>query len=190
MSIITIHEWPLAVGKEIVDLFYDGGVLKHLWRGNEAAKFRNSPLNILKLWVEYRYQKPPGGIAHYIVIIERETATGWEELVKDDVTIVQRDDELHGLQKDYNLWVPRGLFLKEDIIFRFKINTWIQLYSQSGDDWSFDDKIYTATFKKPTLRAVEASVVSIHDALDQELRVYRREMRARRSKRSKRKRTK
>lgn len=186
----TIHEWPLAVGKEIVVLFNDYGTPKTLWRGEQAATFKGGVRNILKLWVEYRYQKPPGGIARYRVIIKRENSTGWTEVEKDEVIIVQEpiDEEVHGLRREYNLLVPGPWFPREDIIFHFRICTEIEKYC-SGE-WSEDKKDYTATFKKPPVKLVEGYVYSIKEGLDQELGVYRREMRDRRSKRSKGRRTK
>jgi hypothetical protein len=173
----TIHNWPV---RPIVTLVSEFASWETQWHGEDAHTFAGGIQNVLKLLVEFKYQKPYGGSARYRVAIDRRDDSAWTNTITDVVSFYPdpTDTAWHTETKEYELSITVPLFLRASKALDFRITSQIEgpghmdTGSGSGSPgfWSpAETHEYVATFEKPQLHLVAARVKDLHLSLDEAL---------------------
>jgi len=177
----VVHEWG---DRPIVTLVSEFASWETQWHGRTSQTFPGGTRNILKLLVEFKYKKPYGKSACYRVVIDRQYGTDWINAITDEIGFTDpNDNQWHTEYKEYQLFGNASpLYMVIDRLERFRITTQIEgpgcigTGSTSGSFgfWSSpESKEFAATYKKPTLQAVEAHAISLQDALREGFQNYK-----------------
>ena len=170
-----IHEWPI---KPIVTLGSYFAETEVIWPQDPHQKtFEGHIDNVLKIQVAFKYKKPYGGIARYMVNIEEKAGGNeWQTVINDVVGFYPDppDTNEYTETKDYELYKSGSMFwVSQELQFRLNVRIWFHHkwnpVESSGE--------YVAIFKKPKANIVASYIeyqeINFSDLLD----FYKRRMR-------------
>ena len=169
-----IHEWSIKPIVTLESYFAETNVI---WpQDPHQNTFDGQIDNILKIQVAFKYKKPYGGIARYMVHIEEKTGDNeWQTVIHDVVGFYPdpTDTNEYTETKDYELYKSGSMFwVSQTLQFRIDVRIWFHQkwnpVETSGD--------YVAIFKKPKADVVKSFIkyqeINFKDLID----VYRKHM--------------
>jgi len=155
--------------------------------------FRGAIDNVLKLQVEFKYKKPYGGSAKYLIEIDAYVPSNnsWRTVIRDEVAFYPEasDDTWHTEYKDYDLHLSRGpLFRFFDLTAKYKLTARIEgtgHYDSGSGTGSLgkygepESREFTVILEAPEIFALEAHLANI-ELLDRDSLVEYRRLKAER----------
>jgi len=184
MAAVT-HQWGVRPIVTLVSEYWESDVQWHAQPDQET--FDGGIHNILKIQVEFKYKKPYGGSARYIVAFDELVGSHWVyNRLYDQVGFYRdpRDNAWHTRHREYDLY-KSGLFMPwrtqtQTLTLHFRLTVWIQepghmdtgSSGSSGNYSEPESREFTAIFKAPGIQLLTAHISS----LERDLRAYRRRL--------------